>query len=56
VTYPPLWIDKCLYTPTLIVQAALEAASTIDRQIRRSHSTGEDHPAQPGERVRVIFT
>lgn len=24
--YPPLWIDKCLYTPTLVVQAVLTAA------------------------------
>jgi len=25
-SFPPLWIDKCLYTPTLIVQAVLTAA------------------------------
>jgi halimadienyl-diphosphate synthase len=24
--YQPLWIDKCLYTPTLIVRAVIEAA------------------------------
>ncbi len=24
--YPPLWIDKCLYTPTLIVQATIDGA------------------------------
>jgi len=24
--FPPLWIDKCLYTPTLVVQAVIEAA------------------------------
>jgi halimadienyl-diphosphate synthase len=24
--FPPLWIDKCLYTPTLIVRATVEAA------------------------------
>ena len=24
--FPPLWVDKCLYTPTLIVRAASEAA------------------------------
>ena len=24
--FPPLWIDKCLYTPTLIVRAAIESA------------------------------
>lgn len=26
LSYPPLWIDKCLYTPTLVVQAAIAAA------------------------------
>jgi halimadienyl-diphosphate synthase len=26
---PPLWIDKCLYTPPLVVWAAVEAARTI---------------------------
>jgi len=25
-TFPPLWIDKCLYTPTLVVQAVIEGA------------------------------
>ena len=25
-TLPPLWIDKCLYTPTLVVQSVIEAA------------------------------
>jgi halimadienyl-diphosphate synthase len=24
--FPPLWIDKCLYTPPLIVRAAIDAA------------------------------
>jgi hypothetical protein len=24
--HPPLWIDKCLYVPPLIVNAAIEAA------------------------------
>jgi hypothetical protein len=24
--FPPLWIDKCLYTPTLVVRAVIEAA------------------------------
>jgi halimadienyl-diphosphate synthase len=27
--YPPLWIDKCLYTPALVVRAAIEAARTV---------------------------
>jgi halimadienyl-diphosphate synthase len=26
---PPLWIDKCLYTPPLVVRAAIEAARTV---------------------------
>ena len=26
VPFPSLWVDKCLYTPTLIVQAAIDAA------------------------------
>jgi len=25
-SFPPLWIDKCLYTPTLVVQAVIDAA------------------------------
>jgi len=32
--FPPLWIDKCLYTPPLIVGAAIDAALTA--WIRRS--------------------
>src|SRR5207253_9682220 len=27
-THPPLWIDKCLYIPPLVVNAAIEAALT----------------------------
>jgi hypothetical protein len=26
---PALWIDKCLYTPPLVVRAAIEAARTV---------------------------
>jgi halimadienyl-diphosphate synthase len=26
---PPLWIDKCLYTPPLVVRAAIEGARTV---------------------------
>ena len=26
VSHPPLWIDKCLYIPPLVVHAAIEAA------------------------------
>jgi halimadienyl-diphosphate synthase len=28
VSHPPLWIDKCLYVPPLVVTAAIEAALT----------------------------
>jgi hypothetical protein len=28
VSHPPLWIDKCLYIPPLVVNAAIEAART----------------------------
>jgi hypothetical protein len=24
--FPPLWIDKCLYTPTLVVRTVIESA------------------------------
>jgi halimadienyl-diphosphate synthase len=26
VLFPPLWVDKCLYTPTLVVRAVMDAA------------------------------
>jgi halimadienyl-diphosphate synthase len=35
VTHPPLWIDKCLYIPPLVVNAAIEAALTTWNQ--RTH-------------------
>jgi hypothetical protein len=28
ISHPPLWIDKCLYIPPLVVNAAIEAALT----------------------------
>jgi halimadienyl-diphosphate synthase len=34
--YPPLWIDKCLYTPTLVVRAAIEAASFVCARVQHS--------------------
>lgn len=46
---PPLWIDKCLYTPTHIVTAVVEAAmrsckpfwrSADPRKVRYSYATG----------------
>jgi halimadienyl-diphosphate synthase len=30
--FPPLWIDKCLYLPTLVVQAVIEAARAQGRR------------------------
>jgi halimadienyl-diphosphate synthase len=35
-TFPPLWIDKCLYTPTLVVRAAIEAASLVCARVQES--------------------
>jgi halimadienyl-diphosphate synthase len=29
ISHPPLWIDKCLYIPPLVVNAAIEAALTV---------------------------
>ena len=37
-TLPPLWIDKCLYTPTLIVQSVVEAAGLAQRRLRGSRN------------------
>ena len=34
--YPPLWIDKCLYTPTLVVRAAIEAASIVCARVQQA--------------------
>jgi halimadienyl-diphosphate synthase len=33
--HPPLWIDKCLYLPPLVVNAAIEAALHAWKQLRR---------------------
>ncbi len=32
--FPPLWIDKCLYTPLLVVRAAVEAAELATARLR----------------------
>ena len=42
--FPPLWIDKCLYTPTLIVEAVVEAGRALVCQDSRgaSGTTTED--------------
>ncbi|HEU0167755.1 MAG TPA: hypothetical protein VFS62_08250, partial [Chloroflexota bacterium] len=34
--YPPLWIDKCLYTPTLVVRAAIEAARIVCARVQQA--------------------
>jgi halimadienyl-diphosphate synthase len=39
-SYPPLWIDKCLYTPTLVVQAVIEAALAAFARLSRQSQRG----------------
>jgi halimadienyl-diphosphate synthase len=34
--FPPMWIDKCLYRPTLVVRAAILAAQTLGKRLRLS--------------------
>jgi hypothetical protein len=34
--HPPLWIDKCLYVPPLVVNAAIEAALSAWKHLKRS--------------------
>ncbi len=34
-SFPPMWIDKCLYTPVLVVQAVIQAARTIYRRAQQ---------------------
>jgi halimadienyl-diphosphate synthase len=34
--FPPMWIDKCLYRPTLVVRAAILAAQTLGKRMRLS--------------------
>jgi halimadienyl-diphosphate synthase len=31
---PPMWIDKCLYTPTLVVQTVIEAALVAHKRLQ----------------------
>jgi halimadienyl-diphosphate synthase len=44
---PPLWIDKCLYTPTLVVRAAIEAAT-----VGVARLGGQHHPTRPRQHRR----
>ncbi|HEY8742643.1 MAG TPA: prenyltransferase/squalene oxidase repeat-containing protein [Chloroflexota bacterium] len=32
--FPPMWIDKCLYRPTLVVRAAIVAAQALTKRLR----------------------
>ena len=32
--FPPMWIDKCLYRPTLVVRAAIVAAQALANRLR----------------------
>jgi halimadienyl-diphosphate synthase len=41
-SHPPMWIDKCLYIPPLVVNAAIEAALTAWNL--RSHARGQTTP------------
>jgi halimadienyl-diphosphate synthase len=36
--FPPMWIDKCLYRPTLVVRAAIVAAQALSKRIRTQQS------------------
>ena len=39
-TMPPLWIDKCLYRPTLVVRAAITAACVAARRLDTARRHG----------------
>jgi hypothetical protein len=39
--FPPLWIDKCLYTPTLVVRAVIAAAGIAAAQLAESGTWDE---------------
>jgi halimadienyl-diphosphate synthase len=39
--FPPLWIDKCLYTPTLVVRAVIAAAGIAAAQLAESGTRNE---------------
>jgi hypothetical protein len=47
--FPPMWVDKCLYTPTLVVQKAIEAALVAHDRLRSgpSNAAATIHPT-PG--------
>ena len=39
--FPPLWIDKCLYTPTLVVRAVIAAAGIAAALLAESGTRNE---------------
>lgn len=40
--HPPLWIEKCLYAPALVVDSAIEAALLLDAKLQRRPSCHGD--------------
>jgi halimadienyl-diphosphate synthase len=40
--FPPMWVDKCLYTPTLVVQAIIDAALVACARLRTGHGAADD--------------
>jgi hypothetical protein len=44
IAHPPLWIDKCLYTPPLVVNAAIDGALTAwnKRVVRKETRASPD--------------
>jgi halimadienyl-diphosphate synthase len=49
--FPALWIDKCLYTPALVVRAAIEAAFQATHHRRLSTSFGTAAPREENSLV-----
>lgn len=40
--FPPMWIDKCLYRPTLVVRTVIVAAQALGKRLRCQDRSGED--------------
>ncbi len=45
--FQPMWIDKCLYTPTLVVQAVVQSAHTAYRRVQKRATQRIDASADP---------
>ena len=43
--FPALWVEKCLYAPRLVVEAAIEAALTVTRRVQGDADHSQDRPA-----------